>query len=101
MFRPQFSIESITVVWATSSFEKAMSQNYIRTHLTGIGSGRASGVNLGGLLKNKNDKIIGHYHLGLFTPQWIKFSGNSAGFNYSLLKSARFVYFLGDSEMSK
>ncbi len=100
-FRPQISRESMTSAWATSSFEKAMSQNYIRTHLTGIGSGRAPGVNLGGLLKNKNDKIIGQYHLGLFTPQWIKFSGNSAGFNNSVLKTARFVYFLGDSEMSK
>jgi len=100
-FRPQFSRESMTAVWATSSFEKAMSQNYIRTHLVGIGSGRAAGVNFGGLLKNKKNKIFGQYNIGLFTPQWLKYSGNSAGFNTSLLKSARLVYYLGDPEMTK
>jgi hypothetical protein len=100
-FRPQFSRESMTAVWATSSFEKAMSQNYIRTHLVGIGSGRAAGVNFGGLLKNKKNKIFGQYNIGLFTPQWLKYSGNSAGFNTSILKSARLVYYLGDPEMTK
>jgi len=100
-FRPQFSRENITGAWATSSFEKAMSQNYIRTHLVGIGSGRAAGVNLGGLFKNKKNKIFGQYNIGLFTPQWLKYSGNSAGFNTSLLKSARLVYYLGDPEMTK
>ena len=100
-FRPQFSRENITGAWATSSFEKAMSQNYIRTYLVGIGSGRAAGVNFGGLLKNKKNKIFGQYNIGLFTPQWLKYSGNSAGFNTSLLKSARLVYYLGDPEMTK
>ena len=100
-FRPQLSRESITGAWATSSFEKAMSQNYIRTHLTGIGSGRASGVNVGGLLVNKNDKVIAQYNIGVFSPQWLKYSGNSAGINNSLLTSARMVFFIGDPEMKK
>jgi len=100
-FRPRFSRESITAVWATSSFEKAMSQNYIRMHLTGLGSGRAAGINLGGLLKNKKNKIIGQYQVGVFSPQWFKYASNSAGVNASLLKSFRFVYYIGDSEMNK
>jgi len=100
-FRPQFSRESITAVWVTSSFEKAMSQNYIRMHLTGLGSGRAAGINLGGLLKNKKNKIIGQYQVGVFSPQWFKYASNSAGVNASLLKSFRFVYYIGDSEMNK
>jgi hypothetical protein len=100
-FRPQFSRESITGAWATSSFEKAMSQNYIRTHLTGIGSGRASGLNVGGLLVNNNDKVIAQYNLGVFSPQWLKYSGNSAGINNALLTVARMVFFVGDPEMKK
>ena len=100
-FRPQFSRESITGAWAISSFEKAMSQNYIRLHLTGIGSGRAAGIHLGGLLKNKKNKIFGQYHIGVFSPQYFKYASNSAGINTSLLKSVRFVYFIGDPEMNK
>ena len=100
-FRPQFSRESITAVWATSSFEKAMSQNYIRIHLTGLGSGRATGLNVGGLLVNKNDKVIAQYNIGVFSPQWLKYSGNSAGINNALLTSARMVFFIGDPEMKK
>jgi hypothetical protein len=98
-FRPQFSRESITGAWAVSSFEKAMSQNYIRMHLVGLGSGRAAGVHLGGLLKNKRQKVIGQYHVGVFSPQWFHLAGNSAGFNASLLKSVRLVYYIGEPEM--
>jgi hypothetical protein len=70
-------------------------------HLTGLGSGRAAGINLGGLLKNKKNKIIGQYQVGVFSPQWFKYASNSAGVNASLLKSFRFVYYIGDSEMNK
>ena len=40
-FRPQISRESITSAWNVASLEKAMSQSYIRSHLTGTGPGPA------------------------------------------------------------
>ncbi|MCB0636100.1 MAG: hypothetical protein KDC54_05760, partial [Lewinella sp.] len=52
-FRPQLQRESITSGWATNSFEKSMSQNYLRRHLVGAGPGRAAGLNIGGLVKGE------------------------------------------------
>ena len=99
-FRPQFSRESITSAWSITSMEKAMSQNYIRKHLTGIGSGRALGLNLGGLLK-KEDAVLGiNYNVGIFNPVSLAFDGNSVGTSFAPLIVARSVFTFGDPEMT-
>ncbi len=101
-FRPQLSRESITSAWQVSSFEKAMSQTYIRIHLTGIGPGRAPGLNLGGLLPGSDGEPVLNYNLGVFTPvnqvPLINSAGQAA---VSPLLVGRLVYYLGDPEMER
>jgi hypothetical protein len=99
-FRPQFSRESITGAWAVPSFEKSMSQNYLRKHLTGYGPGRAMGLNLGGTWRAKNTRTGLHYNLGVFTPQYLAFGGLSAGRTAAPLWAGRVVWELGDPESS-
>lgn len=98
-FRPQFSRESITSGWATTSFEKAMSQNYIRKHLVGTGPGRALGINLGGLFLTDNKKLGLNYNIGVFNPVYMANDGNSTGADFSPLLVGRAVVYLGDPEM--
>lgn len=98
-FRPQMQRESITSGWATTSFEKSMSQNYVRTHLVGAGPGRAMGVNLGGLLGK--GKFHLNYNLGLFNPVTASLSGTSGGVRESPLVAGRASLWLGDPEFSK
>ncbi|MEL7123579.1 MAG: porin [Bacteroidota bacterium] len=98
-FRPQLSRESITSGWSVNSMEKSFSQNYIRRHLTGIGPGRAAGINLGGLLLNDNQDFGINYNIGIFTPSYLSNSGNSGGTVSSPLFVARSVFFLGEPEM--
>jgi hypothetical protein len=100
-FRPQFSREAITSGWAVPSIEKAMSQNYIRTHLVGTGPGRAMGLNLGGLLLDEGRQLGLNYNLGIFTPLIIANSGNSTGQAFAPLAVARAVVYLGDPEMEE
>jgi hypothetical protein len=98
-FRPQFSRESITSGWAVPSMEKAMSQTYIRKHLTGIGPGRAAGLNLGGLLLDESRQLGLNYNLGIFNPLAIAEGGNSTGQEFSPLFVARGVVSIGQPEM--
>ncbi|MEZ4961014.1 MAG: hypothetical protein R2830_14410 [Saprospiraceae bacterium] len=98
-FRPQMQRESITSGWATNSFEKSMSQNYLRTHLVGTGPGRAMGVTLGGLAGK--GKINLNYNLGLFNPVTTALSGASAGEKFALLWTGRLSLSLGDPELKK
>jgi hypothetical protein len=97
-FRPQFQRESITTGWGVSSLEKAMSQNYVRTHLTGRGPGRATGLNLGGMIKGERMALL--YNTGLFNPLLTGLGGNSVGIHYAPLLSGRLSLQLGDPEMS-
>ncbi len=98
-FRPQMQRESITSGWSVNSFEKSMSQNYVRTHLVGTGPGRAMGVNLGGIVgKNKTNL---NYNLGLFNPVTEALSGASAGNQFSPLLVGRASISLGDPEFKK
>jgi hypothetical protein len=99
-FRPQLSRESITSGWAASSMEKAMSQTYIRKHLTGAGPGRAAGINLGGLFLSKSKKLGLNYNLGIFNPLNTADNGNSTGRKFAPLLAGRAVFYLGDPEMS-
>ncbi|MBK9015820.1 MAG: hypothetical protein IPM82_18130 [Saprospiraceae bacterium] len=98
-FRPQMQRESITSGWSSTSFEKSMSQNYLRTHLVGTGPGRAAGLNLGGLL-TKN-KISLNYNLGIFNPITASLSGTSVGKKYAPLLVGRTSLSLGDPEFQK
>jgi hypothetical protein len=82
-FRPQLSRESITAAWGVNSMEKAMSQTYIRKHLTGIGTGRAPGLNLGGLILPEGKNWGLNYNVGIFNPVYQAYNGNSTGFRFS------------------
>jgi hypothetical protein len=95
-FRPQMQRESITSGWSTTSFEKSMSQNYLRRHLVGAGPGRAAGLNVGGTILG--DKIGLNYNLGFFNPMTTGFNGGSVGVNYAPLMVARTVIYIGDPE---
>lgn len=100
-FRPQLSRESITTAWQTSSMEKASTQTYVRQHTSGVGPGRVVGVNLGGLLKSKSEKIVLNYNLGVFNPSYTSNAGNSAGTHFAPLLAGRAALSLGDPEMKQ
>ena len=96
-FRPQLQRESITTAWAPSSFEKSMSQNYVRRHLTGTGPGRAMGLNLGGLWLGSGVGLL--YNVGIFTPVAIGLEGSSGGRKSAPLLAGRLSLQLGQPEM--
>jgi len=101
-FRPQVGKESITSGFTTTSYEKGLSNFYVRTHLVGRGPGREVGANIGGLtLDNKLN-----YNFGIFAPNHSKITGDvdsvpSAQDKSSLLYTARVAYSIGDAEMGK
>lgn len=97
-FRPQIQRENITSGWAVNSFEKAMSQNYLRNHLVGTGSGRAAGLNIGGLINRRHAGI--YYNIGVFNPT-TGLNGSSAGKHFAPLLAGRAVLTLGNPEMQK
>jgi hypothetical protein len=98
-FRPQMQRESITSGYSVNSFEKSMSQNYLRTHLVGTGPGRAMGLNLGGIWGK--GKINLNYNLGLFNPVTEELAGASAGKQFSPLWAGRVSLSLGEPEFKK
>lgn len=97
----QIGRESITSALRSTSMEKSWSQNYLRRHLTGIGPGRAGGINLGGIFSSKNKKLGLRYDLGIFNPVFENYNGNSVGVAYSPLLVGRFVGMIGDVESNK
>ncbi len=97
-FRPQLGRESITSGWSVNSMEKSMSQYYLRRHLTGTGPGRTVGLNVGGLA-NVGERLQLNYNVGIFTPQYLSFNGNSLGGVFSPLYVGRVVVNIGDPEM--
>jgi len=98
-FRPQLQRESITSGWSVNSFEKSMSQNYVRRHLVGTGPGRAAGLNLGGILQG--DKLGLNYNLGVFNPLTTSELGRTVGRAFAPLLSGRAVLYLGDPELEQ
>jgi hypothetical protein len=96
-FRPQVQRESITSGWTTNSFEKSMSQNYLRRHLVDSGPGRTAGLNLGGLVQG--EKVGLNYNVGVFNPT-TAFQGGSVGRSFAPLLAGRAVLTFGDPEMS-
>lgn len=99
-FRPQLSRESITSGWEVNSMEKAMSQTYIRKHLTGRGPGRSTGLNLGGLVAIGNGPFHLDYNLGVFSPVYQALGGQSSGRLSAPLLTGRTVIMFGDPERS-
>lgn len=94
--------ESITGALRSTSMEKSWSQNYLRRHLTGIGPGRAMGVNLGGLfLNHQQSNVHLEYNLGVFNPVFEAYSGNSTGLKSSPLLVGRAIIHVGDPESTK
>lgn len=94
----QIGRESITSALRSTSMEKSWSQNYLRRHLTGIGPGRAMGLNLGGLLLNKHSAVHLEYNLGVFNPVFESYNGNSTGLQSSPLVVGRAIVHFGDPE---
>lgn len=98
-FRPQMQRESITSGWSVNSFEKSMSQNYLRRHLVGTGPGRAAGLNIGGLVQG--EKVGLNYNLGVFNPLTTSPLGRTVGQSFAPLFAGRAVLYLGDPELTK
>lgn len=102
-FRPQISRESITSAWATTSFEKIFTQNYTRIFLINRSTGRATGLNLGGLYHKEKFGI--NYNLGFFTSNDTGTDpltrGNSTGAKWSPVWVGRMAFTLGDAEMER
>lgn len=95
-FVPHLGRESFTGGLAVTSIEKSWTQNYLRRHLTGTGPGRATGVNLGGQLGGA--PLTFSYNLGVFTPTYLAYSGNSAGLQSAAVWVGHGVLHLGDPE---
>lgn len=90
--------ESNVAALASTSFEKAWSQNYLRRHLVGIGPGRAMGLMLAGQLHGEGDQRHLTYELALQNPLFTGLAGNSSGLAYSPLITGRLAFQLGDPE---
>ncbi|PHN04676.1 hypothetical protein CRP01_19350 [Flavilitoribacter nigricans DSM 23189 = NBRC 102662] len=90
--------ESITSALRSTSMEKSWSQNYLRRHLTGIGPGRAMGLNLGGLFLNEHSNVHFEYNLGVFNPVFEAVNGNSTGLRSSPMIAGRAIIHIGDPE---
>ena len=69
--RPIIGRETIVSAFSTSSFEKSVSQYYLRNHVTGRNNGRLVGANLGGVIRLSHRSLNLQYDLGLFsTPKF-------------------------------
>lgn len=107
-FRPQISRESITAAFNVNSFEKAISQNYVRQAVIGRGYGRATGINVGGF---QHEEDLGfNYNVGVFnkvTTADQNIGGTTddlaetQGSENSLVYVGRFAMTFGDPEMKK
>lgn len=99
-FRPQLGRESITSAWSVNSLEKATSQTYLRRHLVGTGPGRATGLNIGGLLRGPEWLGL-TYNLGMFLPQYTGGTPQTVGAQFAPLWVGRAVLQLGDPEQTR
>lgn len=101
-FHPQISRESITGDMLVNSFDKAVSQGYIRQHVNGKGYGRSTGINIGGL--KKYDIFTIGYNLGLFnnntTAEDSKSTPETSGVFWSPLFSNRLTLSVGNPDKS-
>lgn len=95
--------ESLTASSRSTTMEKALSQNYLRTQLVGVASGRAGGLGLGGyLVSDRIDGIAITYDLSVQNPVYpLPGGGHSSGRHYTPFFSGRVVVQLGDPEMKQ
>lgn len=98
---PQFGREATTSPFRVTSMEKAFSMNYIRRHLTGIGPGRAAGLQIGGFYLNPEQNLALQYHGGIFNPVYEALSGNTTGQAFAPLLTGRVIVMIGDPEMRR
>jgi hypothetical protein len=108
-FRPQISRESLTAAFNVNSFEKAVSQNYVRQAVIGRGFGRSTGINAGG--SKYADGLGINYNVGIFNKVTTPGSytsgtttvnlGESQGDENSLVYVGRMAVTFGDPEMEK
>jgi hypothetical protein len=98
-FRPQVSRENITAAFAVNSFEKSLSQTYIRQHLVGRNHGRTMGINIGGI--KKEGKVSVNYNAGIFNNNTTSNMPETSGKFYSPLVTGRLALSFGDPEMEK
>ncbi len=86
--------ESNTAPTRVTSMEKAWSQNYLRRHIVGTGPGRSPGINLGGVVVNES-KFKLQYDVGIHSPQFVSYNGNSAGNVTSPLWAGKLTFDIG------
>ena len=98
-FRPQISRECITAYTSVNSFEKSLSQTYIRQHMMGKNYGRAMGINLGGL--KQEGKVAVNYNIGVFNNNTTGILTETSGKYWSPLLAGRLAFNFGDPEMDK
>ncbi len=98
-FRPQISRECITAYSAVNSFEKSLSQTYIRQHMMGKNHGRTMGMNLGGL--RQEEKVSINYNVGIFNNNTTGGVTETSGKFWSPLFTGRLALSFGDPEMDK
>lgn len=97
-FRPQVGRESITSAFNVNTMIKGLGNSYLRTHLVGRGSGRETGLNLGGL--KRLGQVTWNYNLGLFDPNHVKIIGaDNGGVRWAPLWAWRLAANVGDPEM--
>lgn len=95
-FRPQVGRESITTGFEVNSFEKDLTNFYLRQHIVNTGPGRETGINVGGLYNDEKSKWGINYNFGIFNTDKYKTDKN-----WSPLLTARLAISLGDPEMKK
>lgn len=98
-FSPKLGRAHMTNPHTSPSFEKSWSQNYTRRHMVGFGTGRATGINLGGLFYSPDQLININYDLGVFNP--IIPNLDVPDTKYSPLVTGRINLSIGDPEMTK
>ncbi len=95
-FAPVVGRESNTASTRVTSMEKAWSQNYLRRHMVGSGPGRSPGINLGGVVFNEENKFKLQYDVGIHSPQFVSYNGNSAGNTTSPMFAGKITFDIGE-----
>lgn len=96
-FRPQVGRENITAPFTMASFEKMLTNFYVREALVGRANGRSVGAQVGGIYKI-NSGLSMQYHAGMFNPEDERLDGRS-GRNFSPLWAGRLSVSVGDAEV--
>jgi hypothetical protein len=104
-FQPQGSREAITGDMLVNSFDKSVSQGYVRQHINGKGYGRSAGLNLGGILRHQQKPIQLEFHVGIFgnnaSGTDTKRFPESSGIQWSPIITERIAISIGDPDKSK